>query len=81
MGNNFCDFLFASLENKTLKKLWLLLWGNFSFPTELQIREGIDIDSKIISLFLSETIHCDHSLEPSRWDNSNEGSQYVFMNQ
>ena len=43
---------------------------------ELQIREGLEDNSKIIFL-LSENICCDPSLEPSR-DDSNDGSQNIF---
>ena len=40
---------------------------------ELQIRGGIENNSKIIFLFLTENICCDPSLEPSRRDGSNDG--------
>ena len=48
--------------------------------TELQITEGIKDNSKIIFfLFLVENICCDPSLEPSRRDGSNDGSQNMFL--
>ena len=46
--------------------------------TELQIRGGIEDNSKTIFLFLNKNIHCDPSLEPSRQDGSNDGSQNKF---
>ena len=48
---------------------------NYAF-TELQIREGIDDNSKIF--FLNEYICCDPSLESSRLDSCNGGSQHTF---
>ena len=45
---------------------------------ELQMRGGIDNNSKIIFL-LNENICCDPSLEPSRRDGSNDGSQNMFL--
>ena len=42
--------------------------------SELQIRGSIEDNSKIIFLFVKENICCDHSLEPSRQDSSNDGS-------
>ena len=49
--------------------------------SELQIRDSIDNNSKIIFLFLNKNIHCDPSLELSQRDSSNEGSQcqYTFI--
>ena len=46
--------------------------------TELQIRGGIDHNSKIIILFLNENLCCDPSLEPSRQDGSNDGSRHAM---
>ena len=39
---------------------------------------GIDYNSEIFFLFLNENICCDPSLEPSRRDGSNDGSQNMF---
>ena len=57
-----------------------------SFPTidmisipELQIRGGIEDNSILFFLFHIENICCDHSLEPSRRDGSNDGSQNMFL--
>ena len=47
--------------------------------SELQIKGGIEDNSKIISLIFQQNICCDLSLEPSRRDGSNEGSQNVYM--
>ena len=44
---------------------------------ELQIRGDVEDNSKII--FLKKTVCCDPSLEPSRWDGSNDASQNMFM--
>ena len=44
----------------------------------LQIRESTEDSSKIIFLFLIENICCDPSLESSRRDGSNDGSQNMF---
>ena len=41
-------------------------------------QEGIEDNSKIFFLFLKENICCDPSLEPSRRDGSNDGSQDTF---
>ena len=41
---------------------------------ELQIRGGIEDNSKVIFLFLIKNICCDPSLEPSQRDGSNDGS-------
>ena len=46
--------------------------------TELQIRGVIDDNSKIFFFSLNENIRCDPSLEPSRRDGSNDGSQRTF---
>ena len=43
---------------------------------ELQIRGGVEGNSKII--FLKENVCCDRSLEPSRGEGSNDGSQHRF---
>ena len=56
-------------------------------PQEFQIRGVFRIiqtyfenKSKIFfSLFLNENISCDPSLEPSRRDGSNDGSQNMFL--
>ena len=42
---------------------------------QLPIGGGIQEDSKIFFLFSNENMHCDLSLEPSRQDGSNDGSQ------
>ena len=44
----------------------------------LQIRRGNRDNLGIIFLFLSLKHICDPSLEPSRRDGSNEGSQHMF---
>ena len=45
--------------------------------TELQIRGGFKDNSKDnFLLFLNENMCCDHSLELSRRDGSNDGSQH-----
>ena len=47
--------------------------------SELQTRRGNRVNSEIIFfLFLNKNIYCDPSLELSRQDGSNEGSQYMF---
>ena len=46
---------------------------------ELQIRGGIEDNSKIIFSFLNKNICCDPSLEPSQQDGSNEGSQNMLL--
>ena len=48
------------------------------FKTELQIRGVIEVNSKIIFLISQKNICCDPSLEPSRPDSSNGGSQLMF---
>ena len=40
--------------------------------SELQVKGGI----AILSLFLNDTVCCDHSLEPSRRDGFNEWSEH-----
>ena len=47
--------------------------------SELQIRKGFEVNSKIFFLFLNENIFCDPSFEPSRRDGSNDGSQNMFQ--
>ena len=43
------------------------------------VRGGIEDNPKIIFfLFLNENVCCDPSLEPSRRDGSNGGSQHTF---
>ena len=44
----------------------------------LQINGGIEDNSKINFLFFNENICCDPSLEPSRRDGSNDGSQNML---
>ena len=46
--------------------------------SELQIRGIIEDNSKII-FFLNKNICCDPSIEPSRRDSSNDGSQNTFL--
>ena len=46
---------------------------------ELQIRGGIQDNSKIFFLLLNENICCDLSLEPSWRDGTNYGSQHMFL--
>ena len=46
---------------------------------ELQIRGALRIIQRYFFLFLKENICCDTSLEPSRRDGSNDGSQYMFL--
>ena len=47
---------------------------------ELQIREGIEDNSKIyFFLFLNKNICCDTSLELSHRDSSNDRSQNMFL--
>ena len=41
-------------------------------------KRGIEENSKIIFLFLSENICCDPSLEPSRTEGSNDRSQKII---
>ena len=45
---------------------------------ELQVRGVIEANSKIIFLFLNESICCDPSLELSQRDSYNDGSQNMF---
>ena len=44
----------------------------------LQIRGGIEDNSNIVFLFLTENIHCDPSLELPQRDGSNEGHNVCF---
>ena len=46
---------------------------------ELQIRGGIEDNSKIISLNCQQNRSYDPSIEPSRCDGSNDGSQNEFL--
>ena len=46
--------------------------------TELQIKGGFEDNKRYFFLFRDENICCDPSLEPSRRDGSNEGSQNMF---
>ena len=48
-----------------------------SYLTELQIREDIEDNSKIIFL-INENICCNPSLEPSQRDSSNDGHKIGF---
>ena len=67
----------------------ILLCNNPVTPliSELQIRGGIEDNSRIIFNFLNENICCDPSLEPSQRDGSkpsqrdgfNDGSQNMFL--
>ena len=50
-----------------------------AIKSELQIRGGIKDNSKIIFLLLHENVCCDPSLEPSQRDDSNDGSQNMFL--
>ena len=53
--------------------------SNKAIP-ELQIREGTEDNSKrFFFIFLNENICCDHSLEPSLRNGSNDGSQNMFL--
>ena len=49
------------------------------YSPELQIREGTEDNSKIFFLFLKENICCDLSLELSRQEGCNDGSQNMFL--
>ena len=46
---------------------------------ELQKRGGIEDNSKIILPISQQKLCCDHSLEPSQRDGSNDETQNVFM--
>ena len=77
-----CDIVDKYRESKFIPVRVALLKKDFicvgmNTTPELQIRGGIEDNSKII-LFLNENIHCDPSLEPSRWDGSDGGSQNMF---
>ena len=48
------------------------------FPAVFQIRRGSRDILGIISTVLHKSIYCDPSLEPSRRDGSDEGSQHMF---
>ena len=52
--------------------------GQTVIRSDLQIRGGIEDNSKILFLFLNENIRCDPSLEPSQRDGSNDGLQHKF---
>ena len=52
--------------------------GLIKGKSNIPIRGSIEEHSKIFFLFLNENICCDPSLEPSRRDGSNEGSQNMF---
>ena len=47
--------------------------------SEFQINKSIEDDSKIVFLFFNKNICCDHSLEPSQGDSSNDGSKNMFL--
>ena len=51
----------------------------FFFLSELQLRGGIEDNSKIFFLFQKENICCDPSLQPSHLDGFNERSQNMFL--
>ena len=46
---------------------------------ELQIRGGIEDNSKIVFFYFSKKTCCDSSLELSRRDGSNDGSQNMVL--
>ena len=46
--------------------------------TELQIRGGIEIFQRLFFLFLNKNLCCDPSVELSRRDGSNDGSQHTL---
>ena len=48
-------------------------------PSELQIRAGIEDNSKVNFIFLKENISWNPALEPSRQDGFNEESQLLFF--
>ena len=48
-------------------------------PTKGNWVRGIEDNLKVIFLFLSENKCCDPSLEPSRQDSYNDGSQPVLL--
>ena len=47
--------------------------------SQLQIRGGIEDNSKIIFPISQQNISCDPSLESSSQDGSNDGSQNMFL--
>ena len=49
-----------------------------TYCSKLQIRKGIEDNSKIFVLFLNKNIRCDPSLELSWLDCSNDGLQHTF---
>ena len=50
----------------------------FKYMSELQIRRSNRYNLEIIFHLSPKNIFCDPSLEPSRRDGSNEGSQHMF---
>ena len=58
------DYLHLTVNQKLIAA-YVLGWSN-SCTSELQIRGGIEDNSKIFFLFLNENICCDPSLEPSQ---------------
>ena len=75
MGSNYFQLCLSSQWELTLmaeKHEDVLL-------LELQIRVGIDDNSKISFLISQPNLCCDPSLEPSYIDGSNEGSQNMFL--
>ena len=71
----FCSLLGGS---KLRKERICSPVSSFILKTELKIRRGSGDNSKTIFL-ISQNIHCDSSLESSRQDGSNEGSQCIFF--
>ena len=66
-------------ESKMLLTRMIRSAAKIAVPnTELQIYGDIEDNSKIFFLFLNKNTYCDPSLEPSRRDGSNDGSQYTF---
>ena len=51
----------------------------YTVGAELQVREGIEDNSKIFFLISERKQWCDLSLEPSRRDGSISGSQNMFL--
>ena len=49
-----------------------------SIYSELQLKWGIEDNSKIIFLSFQRNLCCDTLLGPSRRDGSNDGSQHTF---
>ena len=56
---------------------WCISHACILFP-ELQIRRGVEDNSKIIFLISGWNICCDSSLELSEWDGSNGGYKICF---